>query len=118
MENAIEGCVRETFGALVATWQARAAGDRTALRALAGIARDETRHAELAWAVDGWARGRLDGGARRRLTAARRQAVAELRQSVIEPPSLVARRVGLPDATRTRQLLDAATAELWHRDKA
>ena len=60
VENAAEGCARETFGALVATWQARAAGNPLVRGVMARIARDETRHADLAWAVDGWARGRLE----------------------------------------------------------
>ena len=59
MENAVEGCVRETYGALLATWQADAAGDRDVARAMRPIAEDETRHAALAWAVGRWAGARL-----------------------------------------------------------
>lgn len=48
LENATEGCVNETYGALVATFQARVAGDPRVRAAMARIARDETRHAALA----------------------------------------------------------------------
>lgn len=114
IENAVEGCVRETFGALVATWQGCAAGDRAVRRAMARIAIDETRHAELAWAVDGWARSRLDLAARARLREARRAAVAALRaRGDIEPsPALVA-TAGVPTAKRARYFVDATAAALW-----
>jgi hypothetical protein len=50
-ENAVEGCVRETFGALLAWQQATSAQDPVFARVLRGIAADETRHAALAWEV-------------------------------------------------------------------
>ncbi len=55
LENAIEGCVHETFAAAVAVWQAQHAADPD-LRALAAaITPDELRHAELAHALHAWA---------------------------------------------------------------
>jgi hypothetical protein len=50
VENAVEGCVRETYGALTAIWQARTAKDPSVAAAVRRIARDETRHAALSWA--------------------------------------------------------------------
>jgi hypothetical protein len=76
IENAVEGCVRESFGALVAAEQARKVRDPVLSRILSGIAVDETRHGELAWAVDRWASRSLSGPARRRVEQAR---VTELR---------------------------------------
>ena len=113
VENAVEGCVRETFAALLAVHQARAAVDPDVRAAMASIAPDETRHAELAWAVDGWLRTRLDGAARRRVAAARRAAAAELADEASRMPGELARAVGLPDATRTRALVDATRRALW-----
>lgn len=55
LENAREGCVRETYGAVVAGWQARTARDAQVREELGRIAGDELRHAELAWAVEAWA---------------------------------------------------------------
>jgi len=115
VENAVEGCVRETFGALLASWQARAAGDRHVRAMMASIAEDEARHADLAWALDAWTRTKLDRAARHRVLDARRAAVADLARELDEQPTsaeLVA-EVGLPDADRARQFLDAATRELW-----
>jgi len=51
LENAVEGCVRETYGALIATRQAEAASDPVVRRAMRKIAADETAHAALSWDV-------------------------------------------------------------------
>lgn len=45
LENAVEGCVRETFGALCGGYQAARAADPVVRRTLAQITRDETTHA-------------------------------------------------------------------------
>jgi hypothetical protein len=49
LENAREGCVLETWAALLAHVQARSAPTARARRQFRRIAEDETRHAELAW---------------------------------------------------------------------
>ncbi len=96
-ENAVEGCVRETYGALVATWQAREAGDPLVRAHMARIAKEETRHAALAWRADAWARGKLAKDARARVEAARRNAARALIDEVTTatgvPTALVARRL-------------------------
>ncbi len=69
-ENAVEGCVNETFSAALAMWQAeRAAPEHRAH--FAKIARDEARHAALAARVDAWIMPCLDDAARARVEAAR-----------------------------------------------
>ncbi len=73
-DNAVEGCVRETYGALVAHAQARQARDPHIRRILAKIARDETRHAALSWDLAHWAQGRMTSTSRR--LAAQRQRTA------------------------------------------
>ena len=57
-DNAVEGCVREAFGALEALWQSHTARDPALRRAMAEIAEDEARHAELAWDIVGWVASR------------------------------------------------------------
>jgi hypothetical protein len=54
-ENAREGCVNETFAALIAAHQADAATDPDARATFARIASDERAHAELAWDLHRWA---------------------------------------------------------------
>jgi hypothetical protein len=71
MENAVEGCVRESFGALLAAEHARQTRDPILAGVLRSVAVDEARHGELAWAVDAWVRPRLSPAARRRVEQAR-----------------------------------------------
>ncbi|EYF02934.1 putative lipoprotein [Chondromyces apiculatus DSM 436] len=78
LENAAEGCVRETYGALVGMHQARFARDQVVRRVMRRVAQDEAAHASLAWAVDAWARSRLSPEALARVEAARQQALAEV----------------------------------------
>jgi hypothetical protein len=103
LENAKEGCVREAYGALLATWQSVAAADPKVRSAMHHIAEDETRHAELAWAIARWAERRLDARARARVARARRDAATELDAELRVPPSpALARALGLPGAARAR----------------
>jgi hypothetical protein len=107
-ENAVEGCVRETYGVLVAKWQARSAQDAQVRQALATIARDEARHADIAADVASWAEARLSAAERRGVRAACRQAMEELRgQLTFDPPLALVEQAGLPPAAEARQLLDA-----------
>src|SRR5262249_806141 len=84
-ENAIEGCARETFGALVATGQAEAARDPRIRKAMRTIARDETSHAALAWDVARWIEPRLRPATRARLAQARRDALSTLEAELAAP---------------------------------
>ena len=80
LDNAVEGCVRETVGAVLAAEQARLAPDRTLAESLAGIAADERRHANLAWAIDAWAEPRLSPAERHAVARARAAVIDELRR--------------------------------------
>lgn len=82
LENAVEGCVRETYGALVATHQATHAEDPHIRAIFAIIAEDETSHAELAWAVAAALERRLDEPAKQRVHHARMCAIFELQAGV------------------------------------
>jgi hypothetical protein len=107
-ENAVEGCVRETYGALVAMWQARRASDPAVASTLGRIARDESRHASIAWQVAAWVEPRLGASARARIEQARRDALVELRAELAsDPPADVVRRAGMPTAAQAACLLDA-----------
>jgi hypothetical protein len=114
LENAVEGCVRETYGATMATYQARVAADPAVRAALERIAADETRHAALAWRVAGWMNGRLEPGARRRIDEARRMAVIELVASASrEPPAAVAHAAGVPRPSQAKALVAGLAAALF-----
>ena len=112
-ENAVEGCVRETYAALLACRQARAATDPAIRTAMAGIARDETRHAALAWAVDSWSQALLAPAARRRVREARREAIEDLLDAPLAGLSRDARaQAGLPGEEEEARMAGALGARL------
>lgn len=114
IDNVVEGEVRETWGAAVATWQAETAAHGRVRRAMRRIARDETRHAELAARIGAWAHGRLDGRGRRRVAQARGEAIATLVRAARAPaPPALVRHLGIPDAADAGRLLGALRATIW-----
>lgn len=114
IENAVEGCVRETYGALVAAHQAEHAKRRDVRRAMIAIARDEASHAELAWSVHAWLMTRLTSDERARVEDAMTRAIAELaRGARCEPPQALRDDLGLPAARTARRLVLGLTEELF-----
>jgi hypothetical protein len=112
-ENAVEGCVRETYAALLACRQARAATDPAIRSAMAGIARDETRHAALAWAIDHWSQVLLSPSARRRVREARHEAIERLVNARLATlPSHGRAQAGLPDEEEEARMTAALGAPL------
>jgi hypothetical protein len=113
LDNAVEGCVRESFGALLATFQAAHAQPGDVRATFACIARDETRHAALAFQIHAWLEPRL--------TPAQRAAVAKSRDAALRVlcAELAGSRdvsleevLGLPSAEQCELLL-AQLPGLW-----
>jgi hypothetical protein len=119
-ENAVEGCVNETFGALQLRWQAEHARDPSDRRLFARIAADETRHAALSWLVAHWAEPLLDARARKRVEGARSRATRALRKKLGAPArrerSALDREVGRPPPAYAMALLDGLIASLARAD--
>ncbi|WNG38739.1 ferritin-like domain-containing protein [Archangium violaceum] len=114
LDNAVEGCVRETFGALVAHHQALHARDAEVRGVMARIAEDETRHAELSWAIDRWAREQLPATERDALREAQREAIATLREEVAAPlDAVLVTEAGMPTPEVAASLVDSLARELW-----
>lgn len=108
MDNAVEGCAREAFGALLAAHQAAATRDPAVAAVFEGIARDEARHALLSFAVADWASDRLTARARRRIDDARRAELDSLASGYEADPDPALRgALGLPDAERAQDLVRA-----------
>jgi len=106
IENAVEGCVRETWGALIALRQAARASDLDVRAAMLRIAPDEVRHAELAWALDRWLNQRLAPAQRSQVQRARRTAFDDLaRELRRELPVTERTRLGLPGCDEAAALL-------------
>lgn len=114
-ENAVEGCARETFGALLATWQAAHVDDRELAVTLAEIAGDETRHAALSWAIARWSLTQLDAAARARMSNAWTKALADVTAGGHEAGESgvgVAGVAGLPSRAE-RERLASQLQGLW-----
>jgi hypothetical protein len=115
IENATEGCVGETFGAVVGQWQGRCAQDAGIRTAMASIAVDEAQHASLAWQIDEWAQSQLPIAARRRVSDARGQAadqfIANSATNEMAPEAV--RLGGLPGAEARFALMEAMRSDLW-----
>lgn len=110
IENVIEGCVRETYGAAVAMWQAshaRAADVRAVMQI---IASDEVRHADLGWRVAEWLSNKLDARGRAAVRDAGCCAVRELYVNAASPAD---EDLGLPGAPAARAMLSRLERDLW-----
>lgn len=115
LDNVIEGCVRETYGAACARYQADRAEDPEVRARLLEIAADEARHAELSWRIQEWIEAELDPDERSLLEAAQKRAIAELRAELDqEPGPELCRDAGLPSAAHAHALLDVLESELWN----
>jgi hypothetical protein len=113
LENAVEGCIRETYSALECAWQAHLATDPVVRATMKRIARDELRHLALSWAVNGWALGRLGAEGRRRVREAQRETIAALKSELARDPheSLLS-RAGLPRAFQSQALVESIEAKI------
>jgi hypothetical protein len=114
VDNAREGCVTETFGAVVTLWQGKRAGDPVVRRAFAKIAVDELRHAELAASVAEWIAPRLTRAERERVRQSMEECVNRLAAGVEhEPAQFFVEEIGLPPRDAQRALFAEMRARLW-----
>jgi hypothetical protein len=114
LENAVEGCVRETFGALVGAHQALRAQDPEIARAMRDVADDEIRHAELSWALAGWLEPQLSAEERAQIEQAKRDAVMMLRQQASEPiAEELVELAGVPDAETAVKMVEQLARDVW-----
>lgn len=113
-ENAREGCVHETFGALVATAQARNATSPRLARLFARIARDETRHAALAHDAHVWMTAQLAPRDRRAVERTYARALSEAASTPVAENVAPATRalLGLPSPSETRALAEQLARSL------
>lgn len=90
LHNAVEGCVHETFAALLAAHRERRASSPTLRRVFAKIAVDEAGHAQLAWDIHAWMQTQLAPAQAQAVVEAQQQAFARLPERARELASLPA----------------------------
>ncbi len=114
LENAVEGCVRETFGALVGAHQAMRASDPVVAHAMQSVADDEIKHAELSWAIAAWLEPQLTTEERLRIERARRDAIVSLRsQAAAELDPTLIDLAGMPSGAVAVGMVDRLARDLW-----
>jgi hypothetical protein len=108
LHNATEGCVAETWSALLARHQSEHAADSAMRRAFAEIADDETRHAQLAWDLDRWLGKDLDANEVIQVRSSRAEALSLLGHNAtvqaLAMPVELRTTLGLPDPRRASAL--------------
>ena len=108
LHNAVEGCVSETWAALLARHQSEHATDASTRRAFAVIAEDEARHAQLAWDLHAWLSGLLTPEEAAQVEAGRVAALAKLESLALQQALAIdgeaRKQLGLPDARRAGAL--------------
>ena len=115
-ENATEGCVHETWGAVLAEAHARGALRASPIlaRDLREIAADEASHAALSHRLDAWLRASTSARARRAIDRARRDAIEEVRAS-LEDDHADLDAIGWPSRAARVRLFDAISSEMGWR---
>ena len=106
LENMREGCVRETYGALVIAHQAAHAQCPRIRAAFARSRDEELEHAELSWDIASWLDERLTPAERAEVERARHEEIAVLLAAAdVEPCDEVVRVAGMPTAATHRSLV-------------
>ncbi|HTU57977.1 MAG TPA: hypothetical protein VMF89_06080, partial [Polyangiales bacterium] len=114
LENAAEGVVRETWGALSAAWQALHASDVDARSVFQATAADEAQHAQLSRDLDSWLHSQLTAEEQRQVAHAKADAFTQLRAELAasQPHPSVAAAAGVPNRARSLDLLTRLEQEM------
>jgi rubrerythrin len=105
LDNAVEGCAGEAFGALVAGFQAERSPDPEVRSVFSRIAREEASHALFSLELAEWLAGRLDPSAIDRARIAERARLDQLRTGDAPMAGEAASEVlGLPSPREARDL--------------
>ncbi|MDP3275359.1 MAG: ferritin-like domain-containing protein [Deltaproteobacteria bacterium] len=115
IENAAEGCVRETLGAAMMAWQAQHARDPAMREDFAAIADEEAQHAQWSWELDAWARTQLSAADTARMDHARTDAIASMRSALTarEPTDALRVELGIAPVAAIENMVSVLRRELW-----
>jgi hypothetical protein len=113
-DNAVQGCVGETWAALIARHQADTAELPQIREAMRGLATDETEHAELAWAIDAWLHTKLSPVECTAIAATRAAACEVLHTRLTAAIDHPAKQVaGIPRRSTALALYEGLRRSLW-----
>ena len=119
LENAIEGCIHESYAALQALHQSQHAKTSEWRELFGTIAVDEIKHAQLSLQIHQWLMKKLTAEERQRILAAQQRAVQQLidYHTAHEPDSKLS-ILGLPDsktAVRLTTTIFASLTREWEK---
>lgn len=118
LENAVEGCVRETYGALVGAYQAVTAKDTHIQATISQLVQDEIAHASLSHAISQWAYPQLLEEQRAQIAASQRLVIASLRKAAYETHATdLYSEAGYPETAVALRMLDVLESSLWNDDE-
>jgi rubrerythrin len=112
LHNAVEGCVHESFAALMAAVRSVRADDLRLRRVFARIAADETRHGQLAWDLDAWLRERLEPALAREVEQRQREALARLPEHARALQRVLPEALGRLDGGQAERIASCFAARL------
>jgi hypothetical protein len=119
LDNATEGCVRETFGAMLGYYQAATAADAQIAALMHDLADDETRHAALALQIHHWVMPQLSAEVRAQIATACVEAARDLRRELDHQASdELCELAGVPDAVTAAKLHASVSRVLWQAQRA
>ena len=107
LDNAVEGCIFETFSALEALQQANNATDSVIGKTMKSIALDEMKHAELAWDIHKYLMTKLPKEEQTIVRKAQKEAVTQLLKSTKSSSFLSEKsqsKIGLTDTSTLREV--------------
>lgn len=114
LDNAVAGCARETFGAMVGLYQSMHAPDPALRAVMASVSEDELGHSSWSWALNEALAPRLSRSARRKIRERRDEALATLTRGVLAGRSEVERaELGLPDEERLESMATSLREQLF-----
>jgi hypothetical protein len=114
LENAREGCVRETYGAACAVAMGERASDPELRAAMRDIARDELGHAELSWDLAAWIEDELTADERAIVAVERERAIEEIEQELEEElPAGWRRELGMPSVEEAGAIFRGMRLHVW-----
>ncbi len=96
MDNAVEGCIYESFSALKAQYQSLHATDERILAVMKVIARDETHHAQLAWDIHHFLVAQLSPNEQELIQEAQRKATQKLIEQAVSDSTRTVTGFGTP----------------------
>lgn len=113
--NIVEGFVRTTYGATAAEYRARSAGNAEVREVMQEIARDELRHAELAFDVAVWVEAEIDPVEGVWVESTMREAVVSLaRELDVEVAPELTEVAGVPSRIDALAIWSTLSKRVWH----